>query len=366
MAGGALRQVCAGRVSEETLVEAIDRHCKGKYPREFGHKLKSGFVRNERCDNAEMLFAKAKLFDFEDCYCSVYSYSEWSDVAEERRRNVRVDTILFDIDRENLTLAFAEAKKMVKYLIKKDIIPRVYFSGAKGFHIYIDFPEQQLYDFATVKDVAIFFSQKLKVAIDTQIYDPNRVSRLPFTINTKTGYFCVPIPPDKFTGLHLDDILRIAKEPVVYDIEVHENREMIRFLNYYDFKHVLKDMPPLEVNLKKKLRRLKPKLRVEKFHGNWRWQRIQYYANALKKYGSLSADPYIVAIHAKNEHVNDNPGSVEHIARVHLVLLCIEEGMSDREIHEIFKYAHDYDPEKTQKYIDYNRMWLERKRAMRT
>ena len=55
-------------------------------------------------------------------------------------------------------------------------------------------------------------------------------------------------------------------------------------------------------------------------------------------------------------------GAIEHIARVHLVLMMIEEGWSDEEIHEAFRYAKDYNPDRVQYYIDYNRKWLAKKK----
>jgi len=364
MAGGALRQVCAGRVSEETLVEAIDQHCKGKYPREFGHKFRRGFLRNQRCDSARDVYEKARFFDFVDCYCSVYSYSEWYSAAEDRRKFVRIDTVLFDIDIEgNLAAALAQAKKLVKYLLNKDITPRVYFSGAKGFHIYVDFPEVTLYDFRSVKDVASYFVSKLRLCLDMNVYEPNRVARLPYTVNSKTGYFCVPIPVEKLLSLHMFDVLHMAKEPRVYDIEIVENDSFLRYIRYFDTKRVLEDMPPIEVPIARKRKKLRPRLEVENFEENWRQRRIRYYAEVLKKHGYLSADPYIVSIHSGGKNVDPkNPGSVEHIARVHLVLLMIEEGYSDEEIHAVFRHAKDYDPQKTQYFIDYNRKWLKQKK----
>ena len=345
----------------ERLIEVIDQHCKGKYPREFAHKFKRGFLRNERCIDSESIYLKSKFFDFKDCYCSVYSFSQWSDSAEERKRYVKIDTILFDIDHEdNLTLSLLEAKKLVKYLLSKDIVPRVYFSGAKGFHVFIDFPEIQLYDFKSLKDVASYFAKKLGISIDFNIYEPNRVSRLPYTVNTKTGYYCIPIHTDKFLELHLSDILHMAKDPKLYEIEVHENDVFLKYIRYFDMKKALEDLPPIEVSLKKKIRKLKP-INVDS-NKNWRQKRIELYTEVLKKHGYLSADPRIIAIHSRNKNVDlNNPGSIEHIARVHLVLLMIEEGYTDEQIHAVFRYAKDYDPRKTQYYIDYNRKWIGKK-----
>ncbi len=92
----------------------------------------------------------------------------------------------------------------------------------------------------------------------------------------------------------------------------------------------------------------KRKSRKERTLGNrWRIERVKKYAEALKKYGKLTRDPEIAKRH-------DN----EHMARVHLVLLMLELGMSDEEIHAVFRHAEDYNEKRTQYFIDYNRKKL--------
>lgn len=76
----------------------------------------------------------------------------------------------------------------------------------------------------------------------------------------------------------------------------------------------------------------------------WRLERIKRYAEVLRVHHKLMADPEI-----SQRHEN------EHMARLHFLLLMIDEGFTDEEIHEIFKLAEDYKPEKTQYFIDYNR-----------
>lgn len=87
------------------------------------------------------------------------------------------------------------------------------------------------------------------------------------------------------------------------------------------------------------------KSRKERTIGSgWRLERIKKYAEILKKYGSLTADPKL-----KERHGN------EWNARAHLIILMIKEGFSDEDIHEVFKHSENYKPERTQYFIDWFR-----------
>jgi len=364
------------REVRKDIIDLFEAHCKGRFPREFcaivikkkGNEEKKIVHRNLPVTDAEGLYNLAEEFEFKDVYCSVFSYSQWHEDTAVRKQRVVFDTIYIDIDSDNLKIAYLEARKLVKAFLSEGIIPRIYFSGAKGFHIFIDFkPVNTVY----VKEVWKFFVQRLAnklnlTCVDFNVIDLVRVSRLPFTINSKTGYKCVPLDPKKFikTPLHL--IIHYAKDcRSPQPIEIHESDKVADMIRRIDVKLIVGDAAKEH---DAKLYELKKKLSNNAGGNNnsknWRRKRIEYYANVLKEKGYLSADPIIVKIHSKNEMAqkHNNPGAIEHIARVHLVLLCLEEGMSDEEIHNIFKYAKDYDPKKTQYYIDYNRKWLEKKK----
>ncbi len=89
--------------------------------------------------------------------------------------------------------------------------------------------------------------------------------------------------------------------------------------------------------------------------------RIARYIEALRKYGALHRDQGIREIHSKSKWIAQhglNDGAIEHVARVHLILMLIEDGWSDEQIHSVFKLAKDYDAKRTQYYIDSTRKWL--------
>jgi len=330
------------RGSKKEVIEQLEAHCKGKWPREFAKKLKRGFHRNDRLDSAEELYNKAEFFDFEDCYCSVYAFKEWHDEAVIRKHSAIIDCLVFDLDHADPMIAFKEAKKLIKWLMDRNITPRVYFSGAKGFHVYIDFKPIELKNPAeAIKRAGVYIKERLKLrTVDTAIWELNRVIRLPFTVNTKTGYKCTPLKADKILNLDFNSVLHFCK--LSYSpIEVHESRTFPKFLRYEDFRVTTNKALSLI---------LKPRRAVKGKDSGWRSKRIQEYVEALRKYGRLTADPVIAKRHED-----------EHKARLHLNFLMIEAGYSDEEIKEVFKLCEDYRPEIVEYQVRYNRNWLKRR-----
>jgi len=362
-----------GKILKEDMIEIWDVHCKGKYPREFcgisiinknGKELKR-VTRNICIRGADILYNFVEDWEFRDVYISVYSFGDWHDDSKVRKLSARVDTLFIDLDNESdPRIAFKEAKKLTNYLInKKSIVPRVYFSGSKGFHVFIDFPEVDLFYKQESLRVAVSrLVKKLNLkCVDYQVVELARVSRLPLTINTKTGYRCTPIDSHKFLELDFDTLLRFCKSNYC-KIEVIENKEFADFLRRIDML-LITQAGTVEARKQKEVEVLEVEPRkLEKKDSNWRRKRIEYYAKVLREKGYLSLDPLIIKIHGKNARADPgNPGSIEHLARVHLVLLMIEEGFTDEQIHEVFKHARDYDYEKTQYYIEYNRKWIKEK-----
>jgi len=351
-------------VDRGELVELWDVHCKGQYPREFcgisSNGNKKVATRNIYIKDAWTLYNFADSWDFRDVYVSVYAFKQWHDSSEIRKQSAIVNTLFLDFDHDDLKVAFKNARKLVLYLLERNVIPRVYFSGAKGFHVFIDFPEIDLFfKKESLRFTAQALIRKAKIScVDTQVIELARVSRLPLTVNTKTGRRCVPIDPKKFVKLDCESVLHFCKYNYT-PIEIHESEEFADWVRRHDILLITQSAFHEGV---------REKSRDEVFdnnnkkNGNWRRRRIEYYAKVLKEKGYLGLDPLIVKIHSKSKHVDpQNVGSIEHVARVHLVLLMIEEGFTDEQIHEVFKYAKDYDRDKTQYYIDYNRKWLQAK-----
>ncbi len=331
------------------IIEQIERHCKGRWPREFGKKLRRGFHRNDRVDSAEELYSKAELSDFLDCYSSVFAFKEWHDLAEERKRHVILDCLVFDLDcKQNPRMAFKETQRLVKWLLDKNITPRVYFSGCKGFHVYVDFSPVEISDFTAVRRVGVKTKERLKLqTVDTTIWEPNRLIRLPYTIHSRTGYLCTPLKPSSLLNLDFDTVLRYCKTAKIADIniEVHESKSFAKLIMYEDFKLATNKMLG-------KLQQRRARRQQKGNENGWREKRIDEYVEALRRYGRLTADPTISKRHNGNEHY----------ARLYLNCLLIEGGYSDEEVKEIFKLCEDYNERIVEYQVRYNREWLKRQK----
>ncbi|MEM2679529.1 MAG: hypothetical protein QXU01_03840 [Candidatus Hadarchaeales archaeon] len=331
------------------------------FPREIGWKclLKSGqqvFVRNRYVKNAAMMHEKLEEIK-NDFFASVYSFEgEYSYGKAWDRNKAIIDRVFFDFDcKEAPREAMKETKKLVRTLSAK---PIVVFSGAKGFHVHILFRRTKA-GFENVKEFGKKIIEKLKLrTCDPQVFDVARLCRVPLSHHSSTGNRCVVINAEKFLKMDFDDVLNFAKNSCDvpdYDLddEVRDTIERLEMLRRVDREMEFEIPDILGV-------------RGNRIIGNEtvRRKRIEMYVETLRKYGCLSANPRIREIHLGSKWIaqNTTAGAIEHIARVYLVLLMIEEGFSDEEIHAVMRFAKDYNEKRTQYYIDYNRKWLERKK----
>jgi len=346
----------SNKVSRDELVDYYDAHCRKRYPREFANMSETGkrFSRNMYVDDAEGLYNYVEFFDFINCFVSVYSFDAPSPEmgAMWPRDKVIIDVLFMDFDeKENPSSALKDAQKFVKFLLNRGSYPLVYFSGSKGFHVYVPFkPAKLTKPKDTLKRVMITITELLELkTADLNVADIARVARLPFTVNTKSGRMCVPISPQRLLKMTYQDVVHFVKE----NYDAPEYRESGYFREFFEYV----DVALVE------MRQGRGQGGDVKIKGSseWRKKRIEYYINVAKKHGRLAADEKIRQIHSKSEWVaraGGKEGAIEHIARVHFVLLLLQEGYTEEEIHKIFTNFKDYTWERTQYFIDYNRRRL--------
>lgn len=331
------------------------------FPREIAWKgiLKDGkqfFTRNRYAKNASELYEKLKDIQV-DFFASVYGFEgEYKTGVMWDRSKAVINRLFFDFDcKESPATALKEVKRFINALSAK---PIVVFSGAKGFHVHIVFRRTNVTP-NTIKRFGVFAIETLKLkTCDPQVFEIARLCRVPFSIHSATDAKCTIIDANRILKMTFDDVLRFAKTK--WDFPEFELDDETRTM-----------IERIEIMEKEELERRKECTELIYVHGDkivsgsevGRKNRIALYVSTLKKHGYLSANPKIREIHIKNKWVaqNTTAGAIEHIARVYLVLMLIEEGYSDEQIHSILKYARDYDPQRTQYYINYNREWLKRR-----
>jgi len=216
-------------MSEE---DAFLAHFKSQFPRELGamypRRGKKAFRRNVFISSLSPLFEFLKQYRRIDCHASVYSFH-----TPPSERRPLIDTIFIDIDAPSLKIALKEERKLVDFLSSCSFSHRIYFSGAKGFHTYLDFSPIEV-DRNVLKQFVERLSRYLKLqCIDMQVVgDFSRLSRLPFTFNSKTLYPCVPIPDEEFRRIEWWNLpstvkrLYVERPPIV----IEENRDLSSFL----------------------------------------------------------------------------------------------------------------------------------------
>uniref|UniRef100_A0A7C2S6C5 Uncharacterized protein n=1 Tax=Archaeoglobus fulgidus TaxID=2234 RepID=A0A7C2S6C5_ARCFL len=327
------------------------------FPREIGWKTQQGFIRNRYVSRADQLAQKLENIQ-QDFFASVYSFDcKYRDGRQWDRNSAVINRMFFDFDcPEDPKAALKEAKKLIREL---SVAPLVTFSGAKGFHVHVVFRRVAIRP-ETLKMFGTRIAERLKLkTCDTQVFEVARLSRVPFSLHSKSGLPCTPIRASRLLKMTFDDVLRFVKrgqwdpaEPEL-DRDFAETIEIADYMFHEEEKRELQKLPkPLEAMMENKAIK-------------GRKARIEYYLKVLRVHGRLSADERIREIHLKSPWIarhGANEGAVEHIARVHLILMMIEEGWTDEQIHAAFKLAKDYDPKRTQYYIDYNRKWVEKRK----
>lgn len=177
-------------------------------------------------NNITPVWAMKNVTGYRECYATYYRYNhEMIDHFNEKNTvsgyqgQAYADWLPIDIDSPDLDQAQDNLNRLFDNLeaLEVDVnCCRVYFSGAKGFHVMIP---SQIFEAVPSIDIHKRFRKlALHIAkginIDTSIYDKTRIFRLPNTINAKTGLFKVELYPFQSISLPIDEILNMAKNPV--------------------------------------------------------------------------------------------------------------------------------------------------------
>lgn len=137
------------------------------------------------------------------------------------------DEFKLDIDDDtDLNQALEAARKVIKVFENEYSLPgrniNIVFSGSKGFHIKV--PSECFGGFepspelpAIHKAMALEFVAGI-AKIDKAVYDKTRLFRLPDTINSKTGLYCVQLSYEELFNLSIEQIKNLAKSPRGYEL----------------------------------------------------------------------------------------------------------------------------------------------------
>lgn len=138
---------------------------------------------------------------------------------------------VFDLDSEDLELSLSEARTLCAFFIKKGFEPKLitpYFSGSKGFHIYLhasvmDAQASQGVSYKVKKSQeALAYKLELKT-IDLGIHNAIRKFRLPRSKHPKTGLFKTELTLKELASLDIPKIKQLSQSqrPCTLDRELY-------------------------------------------------------------------------------------------------------------------------------------------------
>jgi hypothetical protein len=159
-----------------------------------------------------------------DCYSSAYQLPQAveSYIREKGSisgwKDAKAAWLHFDIDGWNLEVSQRDARKLVEkictpaYGVFIDDL-RIWFSGAKGFHVALISSEIDAlpggpHTADRIKKYALVLAGGL---CDPSPYDPVRLWRIPNSINSKTGLYKIPLFASELFSLTIEKIKTLAK-----------------------------------------------------------------------------------------------------------------------------------------------------------
>lgn len=160
----------------------------------------------------------ASLFSFDD---NINSYVKVNNSVKKYGGIVYSEDLIIDVDcKHDPEIARNSAVQIVTYLNTEfNISPddmSYYFSGAKGFHIYM--PGKMFGGIEGSKDLPSYFKDfVLEMSgidnVDTSIYEPVRLFRIPNSVNEKTGLYKIEISFEELQNLTINEIKELAAGP---------------------------------------------------------------------------------------------------------------------------------------------------------
>lgn len=178
--------------------------------------------------DAKDLITKINNHGGSEAYYCLYDFEDNKKLTSYRGlHRPALNYVVFDLDSEDLTLSLKEARTLAAYFIAKGyehslITP--YFSGSKGFHIYIHtsvfgigIGESEAYK---VKKTQEAVSQLLRLTtIDLGIHNTIRKFRLPRSRHPKTGLYKTELTLRELAQLDIEQIKALAstKRPCQLD-----------------------------------------------------------------------------------------------------------------------------------------------------
>lgn len=311
-------------------------------------------VIRDRTEDGPLLLEYNDLDSYSDkylntgIYTSVFAYND-----QDLAKTTRLGPLYFDIDSDDIELAYAECQMMYDYLTQ--FIPKnsvlVYFTGKKGFHIECEPVCLNIAPSNDLPKIYRYIANDLKskmnlTTLDFSVYDPRRMWRYPNSKHQSTGLYKVLLNPYQENFLldeKMDSILEYAKEPRSLSVKKQEfsykanawYAEYIYSLEEFEKK---KDDPLAYFNK----------------YGSKVFKEVKDSNKTFDKRTLMSRCSAIGRLYEQAK----KDGFIEHEGRLFLCSILTYTEDSIKFLHEILSHCHDYNFDKSSAHIN---DWIKRR-----
>jgi len=277
-------------------------------------------------------------------YTSVWHYN--TTTIEDA---VRLGSLYFDLDNEDIEKCYQEVKFLYNYLLKyipeKSVL--VYFTGKKGFHIECEAIALGINPTNELPKIFRYIATKIKEkylieSLDFAVYDMRRMWRLPGSKHQSTGLYKNLIPKNIFDS----GIEAITKYCSILQNNTVQDQDFSYTANewYRQFTYQMEE------------EKTKPKDFLDSFnkYGSSKLKAFNEKEKSFEKETLWNNCPSIKRLH--EQAVNNK--QLEHEARLFLCSILTYNIDSIKYLHEILSNCNDYNFEKSTAHIN---DWIRRR-----
>ena len=270
-------------------------------------------------------------------YTSVWHYN-----SRDIENCIRLGSLYFDLDNEDITKCYNEVRFLYEYLIK--YIPEdsvlIYFTGKKGFHIECEAVALGINPTNELPKIFRYIATKIKEkylieSLDFAVYDMRRMWRLPGSKHQATGLYKNIIPKNIFYS-GIGSILEYCS--VLQNNEVNDQQFSFTANEWYrQFIYQIEE------------EKTKPKDFLESFnkYGSSKLKAFNEKQKSFEKENLWKNCPSIKRLHEQAV----NTQQLEHEARLFLCSILTYNVDSIKYLHEILSNCNDYNFEKSSAHI---------------
>ena len=183
-----------------------------------------------------------------NCYVSVYAFDEKKG-SRSNYDSAIIETIWFDFDDDdNVTNCLEDVRNFYqRYCLPKNLIPRIYYTGGRGFQLNIDFvylPLPPHIKRNAIRDYLTHLKNKYRLKTLDQKCINNSVACLRRMVNTpyivkkteeKNGRYCIQLNVEEMMNYTMEEIENLSAQPRnnVFNIDRMKNDRAAKGLLHF-------------------------------------------------------------------------------------------------------------------------------------